>query len=141
LIAPTNDHARPVSCDLPSAERPRVLIVEDDALLSLELAQILSEAGFVAIGPARSVAQALELTHRTGCQAAVLDIGLRLGTSEPVARELKDRGTPFVALSGYPQSRLPSIFTEAPFIAKPLNPELLIAELRRCVSRGRAKGL
>ncbi|MGO9174456.1 MAG: response regulator [Rhodomicrobium sp.] len=131
----SNDHARRVGSNALWGEWPRVLIVEDDVLQSLELAQILSEAGFVAIGPARSVAQALELTERVGCQVAVLDVGLRLGTSEPLARELKDRGTPFVALSGYPQNRLPSIFTEAPFLAKPLQPELLISELRRCVNQ------
>ncbi len=136
MTAVANDHARRFSRNPLFGERPRVLIVEDDLLLSLDLAQILSEAGFVAVGPARSVAEALKLTERPGCQAAVLDVGLRLGTSEPVARELKHRGTPFVTLSGYPQNRLPSIFTEAPFFAKPLQPGLLIAELRRCVNQG-----
>jgi DNA-binding NtrC family response regulator len=112
-----------------------VLVVEDEALLSLEIAQILSQAGFNVIGPARIVARALELVERAACCAAVLDVRLKSGTSEHVAQELKDRGMPFVAISGYSQSQLPPVFQGAPFIAKPFAPETLIAELRRCIGQ------
>jgi len=138
LISEAGNHVRKAGGNPPFGGHPRVLVVEDDVLLALEITQILSEAGFVVIGPARSVAQALDLAGRAGCQAAVLDVGLRLGTSEPVARELRNSGTPFIALSGYSQERLPRIFSEAPFIAKPFDSKLLIAKLRRCVDQGLA---
>ncbi|MGO9543542.1 MAG: response regulator [Rhodomicrobium sp.] len=118
------------------SERPRILVVEDEALLALEIAKVLSEAGFTVIGPARSVDQALELAGRAGCQAAVLDVRLRNETAEHIAHELKSLGMPFITLSGYSQSRLPPVFSEAPFIGKPLQPELLIAELNRCINHG-----
>ena len=78
----------------------RVLIVEDDALLALDIAQQMSDAGFEVVGPATSVAKALRLVTEVGCDAAVLDVNLGIVTGAPVALELKARGTPFVVLSG-----------------------------------------
>ncbi len=131
-----NNHARQGCHIAPSSDRPRVLVVEDEALLALEIAKVLSEAGYTVIGPARTVAQALDLAARAGCQAAVLDVRLRNETAEHVAHELRGRGMPFVTLSGCSPSRLPPVFSEAPFIEKPLKPEVLIAELNRCVHHG-----
>src|SRR5271165_4845902 len=102
------------------SERPRVLVVEDEALLSLELAQLLSDASFNVVGPARNVAEALELAERSGCQAAVLDFGLGRETSEPIALELQERCTPFITLSGQSSDQLPPVFKDAPFISKPV---------------------
>jgi DNA-binding NarL/FixJ family response regulator len=75
----------------------RVLIVEDDALLALDIAQQMSDAGFEVVGPATSVAKALKLVTEVGCDAAVLDVNLGTGTA-PMALGLKARGTPFVVL-------------------------------------------
>ncbi len=111
----------------------RVLVLEDEALLAFELAHALAEAGFVVVGQARAVAKALELVRLAGCDAAVLDINLGHETSEPVALELTERGTPFITLSGYERGQRPSVFADAPSLSKPLRPELLVAELRRCM--------
>jgi hypothetical protein len=45
----------------PLAERSRILVVEDEPLVAIEIAHILKKAGFDVIGPARSVAPALSL--------------------------------------------------------------------------------
>ncbi len=114
-----------------SSTRPRILIVEDEALIAMEIAQVLADAGFDVVGPAGGAGQALELLAHTECDAAVLDINLGSETSEPVARELNAAGTPFVTLSGYCREQHPSIFHGTPALAKPLRPELLVTELRR----------
>jgi len=44
---------------------------------------------------------------------------------------LKERGRPFVALSGYSREQHPPAFSGAPAFTKPLKPELLVGELRR----------
>ena len=113
--------------------RARILIVEDEALLALETARVLREAEFRVVGPARSVGRALELIKTIGCDAAVLDAMLGSETSEPVARALGDRCTPFVTQSAYSQEQLPPVLRCAPFVAKPLRPEHLLVELRRCL--------
>jgi len=46
-----------------------------------------------------------------GCEAAVLDVNLGFETSERVAPELKKRGRPFVALSGYSHDQHPTAFS------------------------------
>ena len=121
---------------------PRVLVVEDEAVVAVEIVQVLRTAGFEVVGPARAVAQALQLINGVGCDAAVLDINLGTETSEPIALRLRDRGTPFVTVSGYSREQQSPVFSDAPKLAKPLRPERLIAELRRCMAQDaqRTKG-
>jgi PAS domain S-box-containing protein len=118
-----------------SNARPHILVVEDEALVALDIAQALTNAGFDIVGPANSVAHAIELIQDIGCDGAVLDINLGGETSEPVARELNDRGTAFVTLSGYSHEQRASAFEGAAALAKPLQRELLVAELRRCLEQ------
>ena len=88
------------------------------------------------LGPTRAVAPALSLIEEAGCDAAVLDINLGGETSEPIAWRLLARRTPFVTLSGYSRAQHPPVFSGAPALAKPVRPELLVAELRRCLKHG-----
>jgi two-component sensor histidine kinase len=110
----------------------RVLLVEDDPLIALDLAQLLEEAGFVVIGPAHSVAGALGLLRDARCDAAVLDVNLGAETAEPIALALAKTGTPFVTLSGYSRDQQPAAMRNAPLLGKPVIPETLFAELNRC---------
>jgi PAS domain S-box-containing protein len=119
--------------------RHRILVVEDEALVALEIARLLVKAGFEVVGPARAVQQALDLIERTGCDSAVLDINLGGETAEPIALELIERGTPFVTLSGYSKSQLPLMFHNMRTLTKPLRPELLVNEVKRCIEQGAQK--
>ena len=112
---------------------PRILIVEDEAIVALEIAEILKEGGFCAVGPACSVAQALELLKANGCDAAVLDINLGKETSEAVAMALTQLNTPFVTVSGYSKAQKPAAFADAPALTKPVRPDRLIHEVWRCM--------
>ena len=131
-VAPSRDVHR-ANGTAQAGEAPRVLIVEDEPIVALEIAQILQEGGFSAVGPARSVAQALELLRAQGCDAAVLDINLGEETSELVAMELIQIDTPFVTVSGYSAAQRPPVFNGAPALAKPVRPDMLVHEVRRCL--------
>ena len=111
--------------------RRRVLVVEDEPLIAMDIAHTLAEAGYDVIGPAGSVAEALSLIALSGCDAAVLDVNLGAETAEPVARELIRRGTPYIATSGYTREQQPEIMRLAPLLGKPVKPGLLIAEIER----------
>jgi DNA-binding NarL/FixJ family response regulator len=115
--------------------RCRVLVVEDEALFALEIAHLLTAAGFDVLGPAKSVKQALEIIEQQNCEAAVLDITLGLETSERVAVELISRGTRFVTLSGYSREQRPPVFTGVPALQKPVRSNLLIGSIERCLQR------
>lgn len=126
-----NSYGAEVSENPPQGSGRRILVVEDEPMVALDISQILSEAGNVVVGPANSVAQAFALIAQFGCDAAVLDVNLGLETAEPIARELIKRGIPFVAMSAYSREQLPPIMQSAPLLEKPVKSEKLIAEVDR----------
>jgi len=125
---------------VPNASRPgkRILIVEDEPLLAMEVAATLEETGYVAVGPASSVGQALALLDHVGCDCAILDINLGTETAEPVAHRLLKQGVPFLTISGYSDDQRPQVFKRGPFLSKPLRPALVVAEIERCMCRSKA---
>lgn len=112
----------------------RVLVVEDEPLIAIEICDNLSEAGLAVIGPATTVAEALQLIEGTGCDAAILDINLGTETAEPIALMLRGRHIPFVAVSGYTRDQSPQTLQDVAHLSKPLEKRLLLAEVRRCLS-------
>jgi DNA-binding response OmpR family regulator len=90
----------------------RVLLVEDEVLVALDIAQQIAEAGFEVIGPATSVAKAVALIAERGCDLAVLDVNLGHETAEPIAERLRARGTPFVVLTAIRPSSCRLVSTE-----------------------------
>jgi DNA-binding NtrC family response regulator len=78
----------------------RIMILEDDPLLALDLEDMLTDLGATVVGPASSVEQALRHVEE-GIDAAVLDLNLRGVYSFPVIDKLQRDGTPFVVCSGY----------------------------------------
>ncbi len=123
------------AADAPAvANRKRILVVEDEALIAMEIADILSSEGYEIVGPARTVEQALALFRRHGCDMGVLDVNLGTQTAEPIARELAEHGTPFVLVSGYDRNQQPQALRASPLVTKPIRPQLLIAEIQRAIA-------
>ncbi|MES2492474.1 MAG: PAS domain S-box protein [Pseudomonadota bacterium] len=110
----------------------RVLVVEDEALVALEIDEALSAGGIEVLGPAGSVSEALSLLAEGRCDIALLDINLGAETSEPVARELKRLGIPFIVVSGYSREQQPEAMRSAPLLSKPLDAGQLLAAIERC---------
>jgi DNA-binding response OmpR family regulator len=117
------------------SQRPRVLVVEDETLVAIEVAHAVTEAGFDVLGPARNVQGALELLNRSSCDAAVLDINLGRETSEAIAIALTANKTPFVTLSGYSSEQQHPAFAGAPALKKPLRLQFLVEELKKCIEQ------
>lgn len=112
-----------------------VLIVEDEALIALTLADSLREFGFTVVGPAHSVEAAMALILQGAPDLAVLDINLAGRRNAPVARALRALGVPFIYCTGYaePADQIePGL--EAEMITKPTDPAALVAALRRAAS-------
>ena len=75
-------------------EGPRILIVEDEPLTGLTLAEMLNEEGHRTIGPISSRKEALAMLDRTRPDCVVLDLSLTDGSSAGLGRELRARGIP-----------------------------------------------
>lgn len=111
----------------------RVLIVEDEPLIAMEVAEMMQDAGFDVVGPAASVAQALALIGEAACEVAILDINLGHETSEAVAHHLTNKGIPFVTVSGYNRAQMPAAYGTAPHVAKPLDADNIVALVQSCM--------
>jgi DNA-binding response OmpR family regulator len=102
----------------------RLLIVEDDPVLSALWADLFTDAGAHVLGPYASASGALTVVTAPACDngidAALLDIQVRDGDSYPVAHALRAIGVPFVFLSGSDPEDLPDEFKGAPFLHKPI---------------------
>ena len=108
----------------------RVLVVEDEALVALLVANGLSDAGAEVVGPAFSVNKALGLIEcaasNGGLNAAVLDINLGGAAVSPVADRLAALGVPFVFTTGYGKGCDRFGHVAAPVLAKPFDPDALV---------------
>jgi len=78
-----------------------VLLVEDEVLIALDLAQTLTAAGMRVMGPAGSVDTALQLIDDQRPDAAILDLNLGSELVTPVARRLRQINVPFVLSTAY----------------------------------------
>jgi DNA-binding response OmpR family regulator len=78
----------------------RVLVVEDDFIIAMDLESALVDAGAEVIGPCRTVRDAVAATIGCKLAAAVLDVRLGGETVAPVASELARRGIPFLFYTG-----------------------------------------
>ena len=120
--------------DMQTADRRpalRVLIVEDDYLVSLLLEDMLVDLGHQVVGPAPDVASALELAEREQMDIAVLDVNLRGSDTYPIAAALAARAIPFVFATGYGRGSLREPYCDAPLLKKPFQQsdlERLLAE-------------
>jgi CheY-like chemotaxis protein len=72
-----------------------ILVVEDEPFVALEIAMEIEDAGGSVIGPAPSVAAAIELLKKEEVHGAILDVHLADGDVGPVVTQLSRLGVPF----------------------------------------------
>ena len=110
----------------------RVLVVEDEPLVSMLVEDELLDAGATVLGPVPSVSDALRLVEAAadgGISAAVLDINLQGEAVGPVADRLVALGVPFVFATGYGEGCDTGGHGTAPTLHKPFSPESLVAAI------------
>jgi DNA-binding response OmpR family regulator len=116
---------------LPKLEGKRVLVVEDEALVSMLVEDELRDAGATVLGPAARVDEAMRLVEAAaangGMDAAVLDLNLQGEMSTPVAERLAALGVPFIFTTGYGDGRDTGGHGDVPVLEKPFDPERLVA--------------
>src|SRR4051794_36926887 len=121
----------------------RILVVEDEMLVSLLIEEVLTDNECIIVGPYDRDPGALEAARTLDLDAAVLDVNLAGTKVYPVAKMLWDRRIPLLLLSGYAACAVPVEHTTWPVCSKPFRAEALIAMLaehvaarhRRAISR------
>ena len=120
----------------PQSLPKRILIVEDEALIGITLADLLKEEGFLVVGPVSNARDALVVLDEATPEAVVLDLSLQDGYCAGLARELVTRGTPFLIFSGHRrEGSYGAEFQDVPWVEKPGRGADIVAELHRITKR------
>jgi DNA-binding response OmpR family regulator len=117
----------------------RVLVVEDDAIVLMELEAILQDAGAETVACCRNVKDGLTAVDENPPAAAILDVNIGQRTIAPVAHRLMRHGTPFLFYTGEVQNE--STLSEWPghvVLIKPERPAAIIAAVAHLLRDSRA---
>jgi DNA-binding response OmpR family regulator len=109
---------------------PRILIVEDEIAIALELEACLRDAGFDTIGPAIDMQEAASFIAEDLVDAAIFDAGLIDRSSDKVMGPLMERRIPFLLMSGYVDYRLPAWMPDTDTFTKPFALGDIVERLR-----------
>lgn len=114
----------------------RVLVVEDEAVTALDIADALEAAGAVIVGPVPSMRGGLELLtdRQESIDAASIDLGLADGDARPLIEALMEAGLPTVIYTG---AEIPpdiaSRFPDLILVRKPTRAEEVVTRIARAL--------
>ena len=106
------------------AKQAKLLVVEDDVLVRMLLADMLCELGYTVAAEAASIDEALEATRKTDFDLAILDADLDGRSVSPVADALVARDIGFVFVTGYDDHGL-FPYRDRPTLRKPFQMDAL----------------
>lgn len=113
----------------------RILVVDDETLITMLVEEWLSELGFETIGPAHCVASSLALIERTTeIDGAILDVSLGTENCDLVEDALVKRGIPYVLATGRGSGNVAPRSKDALILSKPFNfeeMEVILGKLLR----------
>lgn len=101
-------------------QQKQILIVEDEFLIAIHVADIMTDLGFCVIGPVGDINQALARVQQERLDGAILDVNLSGQLVFPVAAALAARRIPFILTSGYDVAGLPPEWRDRPVLRKPV---------------------
>lgn len=121
-----------------SDHKRRILVVEDEAMISMLIEDMVSDFGCQVVGPAARLDHALTLALRAEVDAALLDINVDGSVVYPVADVLRFRGIPFIFATGYDFRTLPQRFQGSPTLSKPFSYRTFATTLHEVLARSAA---
>ena len=112
----------------------RILIVEDEAMISALIEMIVGEAGCSIVGPVATLERALQVIKDGEIEVALLDVRVNGRDVYAVADALSARGIPMIFISGYARPQLPPRYSHRPYIAKPFTPDTILMRLDEIIA-------
>ncbi len=112
---------------------PRILIVEDEAIISMLIEDMVCDLGGRIVGPAAKFEQAMKLALRADFDLAVLDVNVDGLVVYPIADVLRHRGIPFIFMTGYDSSVVPERYQHNCLLLKPFTHQTFGDALREIV--------
>src|SRR5262245_5803349 len=117
---------------MPEFRGLRILLVEDDLLIAMDMEDVLRDLGCEVVGPYGKLADAISAAvDAAELDGAIIDLNLLGELSFPRIETLKTKAVPCVLCSGY--ADLPEVrsqLSDIPKLGKPCNPDALISAMR-----------
>ena len=111
--------------DQPNRTKPlnglRLLVVEDQFFVAMEVNDLISSLGAEVIGPYALLNQALDAVQRQAVDGGVLDVKLDSEKSYPIADILMDSGRPILLVTGGDTEGMPEKYRVLPCLLKPFD--------------------
>jgi CheY-like chemotaxis protein len=117
---------------------PRILVVDDEPLISMLVEGWLGELGCEVVGPTGSVEGGLKLIASGPLDGAILDINLAGENSYSVANALKARGIPFAFATGDSNVDADSGFKDSLLLHKPFDFEAVKSVVGKLLTQAAA---
>jgi two-component sensor histidine kinase len=105
----------------------RIIIIEDEPLVAMDVESTLAEAGCEIIGSAGTLDKARSLIAHAEYDAALVDINLAGHPVDELAVALTQKSIPFAFVTGYGREGMPRGFRDAVLLKKPFSPDQLLA--------------
>jgi Response regulator containing CheY-like receiver, AAA-type ATPase, and DNA-binding domains len=99
----------------------RILVVEDEAIISMLLEDMVLDAGGEIVGPVAKFDIALAVAREAEFTVAVLDVNLNGTLSYPIADVILERGIPVIFATGYGVDGLLDRFRDCLTLQKPFS--------------------
>lgn len=114
----------------------RILVVEDQALLAMQVEGMLRKMGCEIVGPVPTSEAALSAVRTEPLDGVLLDVNLHGEDASPVAEELRRRQVPFLLVTGYSGRNLVApAFKDAPMLRKPFSQQALADAMTKAFFR------
>lgn len=107
----------------------KVLVVEDETIVSFLVEDMLEALGCAEVWHAGDVVGALAILQDRRPDVAVLDVNLGDEPAYPIAEHLEEERIPFAFATGYGRDGIPDRWATRPVIQKPFMQEVLAAVL------------
>jgi CheY-like chemotaxis protein len=98
---------------------PHILVVDDEPLVSMLVADWLVELGYHVVGPVGILREAKQLIEEARLDGALLDVNLGNGDSFTLADSVRAKGIPLAFITGHVSEALPQRFKGLPVLSKP----------------------
>ena len=103
----------------------RLLLVEDETLILLNLKSTLNDLGWEVAHMAAKIGTAIDIARTGSFDAAIIDINLDGSMTYPVADILKARAIPFAFTTGYGKNGIDTAYSKVPILPKPFSRDQL----------------
>jgi CheY-like chemotaxis protein len=113
--------------EVDSSLEKRILVVEDEALIALQIEMDIEDVGYSVAGTCMSLAESLKFIENKEIDGAILDVDLRGIDVFPAAEKLLEKDIPFVFHTGHGhKAQIEDRFPSSTVFKKPTSTEIML---------------